>query len=144
MATDQHPLRQPTLVIRIHIRFGASHTEILHRDPQGSEQLVLEVESYPAREPENSGVRPVLRDALEAGIRRVVVDLTDVIVLSSVALAEIIDWHNMIARDEGALVLCNPTGRVAQTLAITKLDEVFEVVGDMQTAQEKLRSLRPA
>jgi len=67
-----------------------------------------------------------------------------VIVLSSVALAEIIDWHNMIARDEGALVLCNPTGRVAQTLAITKLDEVFEVVGDMQTAQEKLKSLRPA
>ena len=143
MAADRHPLQQPILLIRMHIRFGASHTEILHLDHQGVEQLVKQVESYTAPDSENSRVRPPLREALESGIRRVIVDLSDVIVLTSVALAELIDWHNMIGRHEGALVLCGSAGRVSQTLAVTKLDSVFNLADDLHEARHKLRSLRP-
>lgn len=143
MATDKHPLQQPILIIRMHIRFRASHTEILHLDHQGVEQLVKKFESFTALDSENSHVRPSLREALDQGIRRVIVDLSDVIVLNSMALAELIDWHNMIGSHDGALVLCSPTGRVSQTLAVTKLDTVFHLTDDLQKARDKLRALRP-
>jgi anti-anti-sigma factor len=143
VATGAHPLQQPILIIRMHIRFGASETELLHLDAGGNEQHRQKVSSFTAPDVDNSRVRDPLREALESGIHRVIVDLSDVIVLSSVALAELIDWHNMIGGHKGTMVLCGIGGRVAQTLEVTKLIGVFKVAAGMEEAREMVKETRP-
>lgn len=143
MADGPRSLRRPILVIRMHIRFGASESEILHLEGEGHETLQDTVQSFTPPDREDSRLREPLRQALDDGIHRLIVDLGDVIVLNSIGLAELIDWHNMIGKYDGAMVLCGVGGRVAQTLQVTKLDAVFTMVPDMEAAQVRIREMRP-
>jgi anti-sigma B factor antagonist len=78
-------------------------------DPRGSDRL-----------------RALLEDAV-APRRRVVVDLSAVEHLSSVALAVLVSGHRRLRDGGGALVLRTPSPAVLRELRISGLHRVFEV-----------------
>ena len=74
--------------------------------------------------------RWLLHDALHAGARRIVVDLSRVEHLASPALATFLWAHRICRARGGGLVLRGADGRTRETLRRTGLWRVLEVQGD--------------
>jgi anti-anti-sigma factor len=72
-------------------------------------------------------VRWLLHDALLAGARRLVVDLSDVTVLSSTAVASFLSAHRTCRARGGAVVLRRPNRRTEDLLHRTGLWRVMQL-----------------
>ena len=79
-----------------------------------------------------------LTDAIEAGKRRIVVDLSETSFLDSTALGVLIGAVKRLRSDDGALVVVNVDQSIAKTFEITGLDQIFTIVA---TRDEALASL---
>ena len=78
--------------------------------------------------------REALDGALDEGATEVVVDLTDVDFIDSSGLACIVNVARRLGESGGRLVVVNRHPAVARTLQLTRLDRIFEVVGDRDEA----------
>ena len=79
-------------------------------------------------------LRWLLHDALVAGARRVVVDLSGAPQLSSTVLASLLSAHRTCRARGGAVVLRRPSRRTRDLLARTGLWRVLEVEGGRRAA----------
>jgi len=60
------------------------------------------------------------------GHRKIVLNLADVPYIDSAGLGEVVRTYTTVSRQGGSLKLLNPTKRITDLLAITKLLTVFE------------------
>ncbi len=83
---------------------------------------------------ESNQLRSKLRELLDQGATRVVLDLGEVSYLDSAGLGTLVAGYTS-ARSKGASVkLANLTKKISEQLNITKLVTVFEVYNDVQAA----------
>lgn len=68
-----------------------------------------------------------LADAVAAGPRRLVVDLTRTPSLDAAAIVVLLEAHRAMVRSGGRLVLRRPGARVRRMLQLARVDRVFDV-----------------
>ena len=76
---------------------------------------------------------------LESGIRRFVVDISEVSHLDSMGCGEAISIHTSIKRATGSLVFVNPPDHVRRLWAHTKLDTVLNIRDTSDAAREFIK-----
>ncbi|HEY1422727.1 MAG TPA: STAS domain-containing protein [Candidatus Acidoferrum sp.] len=86
-------------------------------------------------------LRDTIRNILEQGNNRIVLNLEAVEYIDSAGIGELIRTHASVRSRGGQLKLVNARGNVYGLLKITRLDNVFDIEPDELTA---LRSLRQA
>lgn len=79
-------------------------------------------------------LRGAVRDALEAGARKLLVDLGGATVIDSSGIGELVSAHTTVAARGGALKLANVPERTLELLRLTQLDTVFEIHGSEEEA----------
>jgi anti-sigma B factor antagonist len=82
-----------------------------------------------------------LGEAIEAGRRQIVVDLTQTSFLDSTALGVLIGAVKRLRSDSGRLVLVNVDANIAKTFEITGLDQIFTI---LPTREEAIAALAEA
>ena len=80
-----------------------------------------------------------LNDAIAAGTRGVVIDMSGVEFIDSTGLSVLLNGLRRVTRADGhlALVVSNPT--VLRLFEITKLDSTFDILPDRETAIDRVR-----
>lgn len=81
-----------------------------------------------------STLRTKIRELVEGGSRRIVLNMADVTYMDSSGLGELIAAHTTITRAGGEMKLLNLAKRVHDLLKLTKLYTVFETFEDEASA----------
>lgn len=76
----------------------------------------------------------VVRELADSGHRFVVLDLGEIEYLDSLGVEALVASYTALAKAGGRLKLANLTPRINRLLEVTKLDSVFEIFDDSQTA----------
>jgi anti-sigma B factor antagonist len=84
-------------------------------------------------------LRETVRNFLEHGHNRILLNLEGVDFIDSAGLGELVRAHASIRSHEGQLKLVKPSANVHNLLRLTKLDRVFEIEVDEFTALKSLR-----
>ena len=74
-----------------------------------------------------SALRNKIRELVDGGSRRIVLNLADVTYIDSSGIGELVSGFTTVANQGGQLKLLNLTKKVHDLLQITKLYTVFEV-----------------
>ncbi len=85
-------------------------------------------------ESDSKTFKQLLEEEVEKGGKWIVVDLADVIAMSSTGLGILIAAHRYMAEKEGAFKLAQLSEKVRYILEITRLDTVFEVFDSVENA----------
>jgi anti-sigma B factor antagonist len=101
----------------------------------GRECTVVEVRGVldMSTEPE---LRRTLQQAIDAGARRIVIDLTEVRLMDSSALGTIVLMFKAVRDDGGSLRLAGPRPLVRTVLAVTSVDRVIAVYDTVRAAED--------
>lgn len=87
----------------------------------------------------SSMLRRTIRDLIDRGHRKIVLNLSDVDYIDSSGIGELVSGYTTVRGVEGELKLLHLTKRVHDLLQITRLFTVFDVQSDEDNA---LRSFR--
>jgi anti-sigma B factor antagonist len=79
-------------------------------------------------------LRKTIRDLLEAGQARILLNLGDVNYIDSSGIGELVSGFTAVRNRKGELKLLNLTKKVHDLLQLTKLFTVFDVYSDESTA----------
>ena len=85
-----------------------------------------------------------LGEAIEAGRRQIVVDLTQTSFLDSTALGVLIGAVKRLRSDSGRLVLVNVDTNIAKTFEITGLDQIFTILPSREAAVDAVAAAHDA
>ncbi len=89
----------------------------------------------------NLGLRRQVDAQLHAGARLFALDLSGVTEIDSYGIAELVSCHTAVTRRDGRLVLCAPSAKVRQVLAVTRLDGVIEAFASEAAAVAGLQQV---
>jgi len=89
--------------------------------------------------PDAESVRQVIRDTLDEGTRKIVVDLGGVPWVNSTGLGVLIASHVTASNADAALKLAQVDKRISQIFMVTKLHTVFETHGSVQEALQSFQ-----
>ena len=84
-------------------------------------------------------LRKTVRDLLENGQTKILLNLGDVNYIDSSGIGELVSGFTAVRSRDGQLKLLNLTKKVHDLLQITKLFTVFEVYSDEGTAVQSFR-----
>lgn len=84
-------------------------------------------------------LRQVIRDLLQKGDNKIVLNLGDVNYIDSSGIGELVSGFTAVKNQGGELKLLNLTKKVHDLLQITKLFTVFDVYSDERTALGSFR-----
>lgn len=90
-----------------------------------------------------SALRTKVRELVDGGARRIILNLADVTYMDSSGLGELVAAHTTITRAEGEMKLLNLAKRVHDLLKLTKLYTVFEVFEDESSAVDSFSVAKP-
>ena len=79
-------------------------------------------------------IRRVIRELIDSGQRKIVLNLEDVDYIDSSGIGELVAAHSLVETAQGELKLLNLTRRVRDILQITRLFTIFDVETDEATA----------
>jgi len=82
----------------------------------------------------SSMLRRTIRELLDQGHRRIVLNLADVDYIDSSGIGELVSGYTTVRGAEGELKLLHLTRRVHDLLQITRLFTVFDVQSDEEAA----------
>ena len=82
-----------------------------------------------------------LNDAITAGTRGVVIDMTGVEFIDSTGLSVLLNGLRRITRVRGAMVIACANPTVLRLFEITKLDSTFEILPSCDEAIERMSQL---
>ena len=85
-------------------------------------------------------LKQTIEERIDSGAGWLIIDLAEVPLMDSSALGTIIAAFLRLQEKNGKLALLNAQKSIVDVLAITKLDSLFEVYYDMQTALESIGS----
>ena len=88
----------------------------------------------------SSTLRRTLRELIDKGHRKIVLNLYDVDYIDSSGIGELVSGYTTVRNAEGELKLLHLTKRVHDLLQITRLFTVFDVQSDEETAIRSFRS----
>jgi anti-sigma B factor antagonist len=91
-----------------------------------------------------SSLRTKIRELVEGGSRRIVLNMADVAHMDSSGLGELIAAHTTVTTAGGEIKLLNLARRVHDLLKITKLYTVFESFEDEASAVASFPVAKPA
>jgi anti-sigma B factor antagonist len=83
-----------------------------------------------AESPRSVVVGEIIRQLLQQGRRKILLDLKDVTYIDSSGIGELVGAFTSVQRHGGQLKLLNPVVRVLNVLRITRLDNLFPVETD--------------
>jgi len=75
-------------------------------------------------------VRNAVRDILQSGGKKIVLNLADISYIDSSGIGELVSTYTTVVNGGGRLKLLNLTKKIQELLAITKLLTVFDVFDD--------------
>ncbi|MBZ5538144.1 MAG: STAS domain-containing protein [Acidobacteriia bacterium] len=75
-----------------------------------------------------------VKDVLNMGMRNILVDMSKVPFVDSTGIGFLVSSQAGVSKEGGFFKLLNPNPRVREVLKITRLDKVFEVFDDEETA----------
>jgi len=75
-------------------------------------------------------IRNTVRDILQAGVKKIVLNLANVSYIDSAGVGELMSTYTTVANRGGKLKLLNLTKKIQDQLSITKLLTVFDVSDD--------------
>lgn len=78
--------------------------------------------------------RDAVRDLIEQGIKRLVIDLSRVTYLNSFGIGALISAYTSYSRNGGSVFLVGLTKSIQNLFVITKLIDVFEVYDSVEEA----------
>jgi anti-sigma B factor antagonist len=81
-----------------------------------------------------STLRKNIRELLDGGSRRIVLDMAAVNYMDSSGVGELLAAHTTVTSAGGEIMLLNVSPRVRQILKMTRIDSVFEIFDDEQLA----------
>jgi len=90
--------------------------------------------------PETEALRTKLKELLNAGHRRIILNLGEVTYLDSVGLSSLVAGYTSARNVGGNLKLLHLPRGVQQLLQITRLSTVFEIYEDLAAAVESFKS----
>jgi anti-sigma B factor antagonist len=73
------------------------------------------------------GLRAVIREAVDAGCRVVVINLGDASAIDSSGVSDLASAHMLLSGHGGALKICSLSPKLKEVFIITRLNTVFEV-----------------
>ena len=88
---------------------------------------------------ETSLLRDEVKQAVQSGVKRIVLNLSDVNYIDSGGLGTLVALHTTAHNAGGAIKLANLTKRVGDLMQVTKLLTVFEVYNSEYEALEAFR-----
>jgi anti-sigma B factor antagonist len=91
-----------------------------------------------------STLRTKIRELVDGGARRIVLNMADVSYMDSSGLGELIAAHTTVTTAGGEIKLLNLAKRVHDLLKLTKLYTVFEAFEDEPSAIASFRMAKPA
>ena len=91
-----------------------------------------------------SALRTMMRELVEGGSRRIVLNMAEVTYIDSSGIGELVAAYTTIATAGGAVKLLNLAKRVHELLYITKLYTVFESFEDEASAIGSFSVAKPA
>lgn len=101
--------------------------------------VVLEPRGKIMGGPDASLLHDKLHEVLEAGKKKVVIDLSKVEWMNSTGLGILISTYTTLRNNEGELKLANVTDKIHSLLIITKLVTVFDTYDSVQEAVQALK-----
>ena len=84
-------------------------------------------------------VRNSVRDILNRGMKKIVLDLADVNTIDSPGIGELVSAYTTAMNNGGQLKLLNLTKKIYELLKITGLDNVFQIFDDEQSAIDSFK-----
>jgi anti-sigma B factor antagonist len=87
----------------------------------------------------SSVVRKMVRELVEAGRKKILLDLSDVDYIDSSGIGEMVAAYTAVRSADGELKLVHLTRRVHDILQITRLFTVFDVQADEAAAMRSFR-----
>ena len=125
----------------IPVRFGKTPDEpasVLERPSpgkaSGSEVLILELKGKMPSGAEELALHGVLSDALEAGNRNFLLDLSAVTMLDSSGFGDLVLAFSTARKANGNLKLLRPTSEILKVLELMQLVSIIEVFADTELA----------
>jgi len=85
-----------------------------------------------------SSIRKEFIDMIDAGKNRLVLDMTDVSFTDSSGLAVLVAAYKGVKESNGCAVLLSPQPNVQSLLELTRLQELFEIFEDENTAVKRV------
>jgi anti-sigma B factor antagonist len=79
-------------------------------------------------------VRNRVRELVESGVKKIVLNLADVHYIDSSGIGELVSTYTTVTKNGGQLKLLNLTKKFNELLSITKLLTVFDVYNDERAA----------
>jgi anti-sigma B factor antagonist len=79
-------------------------------------------------------IRTTVRDILQGGAKKIVLNLRDVSYVDSSGVGELVSTYTSVLNGGGKLKLLNLEGKIHRLLTITKLLTVFDVFDDEKAA----------
>lgn len=89
--------------------------------------------------PDASLLHDKLHEVIEAGKRKVVIDLSKVDWMNSTGLGILISSYTTLRNNDGELKLANVTDKIRSLLTITKLVTVFDTYDSVEEALNSLK-----
>jgi anti-sigma B factor antagonist len=83
---------------------------------------------------ETKAVRKTVRDIVQGGGKKLVINLADVNYIDSSGVGELVSTYTTVTNAGGQLKLLNLTKKIHEVLAITKLLTVFDVYDNEKAA----------
>ncbi len=84
-------------------------------------------------------VRNAVRDALDSGTKKIILNLEEVNYIDSSGVGELMRTYTSVLNQGGQLKLLHLTKRIRELLAITKLLTIFDVFDDERAALASFR-----
>jgi len=81
-----------------------------------------------------SKLRDLIQNMLEAGKKKILLNMAEVYYLDSAGLGELVAAHTTVAREGGKLKLMKLTRRVQDIVQLTRVYRIFEVFDDEDSA----------
>jgi anti-sigma B factor antagonist len=85
-------------------------------------------------------IRNTVRDVLQAGGKKIILNLADVRYIDSAGVGELMSAYTTVVNNSGELKLLNLTKKIRDTLAITKLLTVFDVSDEESASLASFRT----
>lgn len=90
--------------------------------------------------PDAESVRQLIRENLEAGNKKMVIDIGDVSWVNSTGLGILIASHVTVSNAGGTVKLSRVSKRISQIFMVTKLHTVFETHDSIEEALQSFQS----
>jgi len=79
-------------------------------------------------------LREAIEKVLKTGTTKILLNLSKISYMDSAGIGELVACYKRSREKGGELKLLNPSGKVADLLQLTKLEEIFETFRDEATA----------